>query len=104
MPENIHVDQGVLTNAAGNHREASDYLATVPASHEGIRTTLSALGPIYGDFRQAAGALLDARKSCYDDQSNEHGEMSDNLNRAVTTWNQHEDDAATSFRRLTDRR
>lgn len=104
MPENIHVDQGVLTNAAGNHRQASDYLATVPASHDGIRTALSALGPIYGDFRRAADALLDARKNCYDDQSSEHSEMSHNLDLAVATWNKHEDDAAKAFRHLTDGR
>lgn len=104
MPEKIRVDQGVLTNAAGNHRQASDHLATATASHEGIRTALSALGPIYGDFRQAAGALLDARKSCYDEQSSEHAEMSDNLNLAVATWNKHEDDAAKAFQNLTDRR
>ncbi|OBH18227.1 ESX-1 secretion-associated protein [Mycolicibacter terrae] len=104
MPEKIHVDQAVLTNAAGNHQQASDYLATVAASHEGIRTTLNALGPIYGDFRQAAGSLLDARKNCYDDQSSEHSQVSDNLNRAVATWNKHEDDSAAAFRHLTDGR
>lgn len=104
MPENIHVDQGVLTNAAGNHRQASDYLATVAASHEGIRNALNALGPIYGNFRQAAGALLDARKNCHDDQSSQHAEMSDNLNLAVAAWNNHEDDAGKAFRHLTDGR
>ncbi|BBX24593.1 hypothetical protein MTER_40040 [Mycolicibacter terrae] len=104
MPEKIHVDQGVLTNAAGNHRQASEYLATVTASHEGIQTSLGALGPIYGDFRRAAGELLDARKDCYDDQSSEHGQVSDNLNLAVATWNKHEEDAAKAFRHLTDGR
>lgn len=104
MPEKIHVDQDVLTNAARNHQQTSDYLATVPASHEQIRTTLSALGAIYGDFRQAAGSLLDARKNCYDDQSSEHSQVSDNLNLAVATWNEHEDDAAKAFRHLTDGR
>ncbi len=104
MPENIHVDQGILTSAAGKHRQASDYLSTVSASHEGIQTALAALGPIYGDFRRAADSLLDARKNCYDDQSSEHSEMADNLDLAVATWNKHEDDAAKSFRRLTDGR
>lgn len=104
MAEKIHVDQGVLTNAAGNHQQASDYLATVAASHEAIQATLTALGPIYGDFRRAADALLDARKNCYDDQSSEHAEMSDNLNLAVATWNRHEDDAAKAFRHLPDGR
>lgn len=104
MPEKIHVDQGVLTNAAGNHQQASDYLATATASHEGIEATLNALGPIYSDFRRAAGELLDARKNCYDDQSSEHSQMSDNLNRAVATWNKHEEEAAKAFRHLTDGR
>jgi len=103
MPEKIHVNQDVLTNAAGNHQAASDYLSTVPASHEGIQATLNSLGPIYGDFRQAASALLDARKNCYDDQSSEHATVSDNLHRAVATWNKHEDDAAGAFGSLTDR-
>lgn len=104
MPEKIHVDQGVLTTAAGNHQQASDYLATVPASHAAIQTTLDSLGPIYGDFRRAAGSLLDARKNCYDDQSSEHSAVSDNLHLAVATWNKHEQDAATEFRGLTDGR
>lgn len=104
MPEKIHVDQGVLTSAASNHQQASDYLATVPSSHEAIQSALSALGPIYGDFRRAAGSLLDARKNCYEDQSSEHSEMADNLNLAVTTWNKHEEDAAKAFRHLTDGR
>lgn len=104
MPENIHVNQDVLTNAAGKHQEASDYLSTVPASHDGIRATLNSLGPIYGDFREAAGSLLDARKNCYDDQSSDHSTVSDNLHRAVATWNKHEDDTATAFRHLTDGR
>jgi len=104
MPQEIRVDQGILTSAAGNHQEASEYLAAVPASHEGIRATLNSLGPIYGDFRRAADSLLDARKDCYDGQASEHSEMSDNLNLAVATWNRHEDDAAKTFRRLTDGR
>lgn len=104
MPENIHVNQDVLNNAAGNHQQAADYLSTVAASHEGIRATLNSLGPIYGDFRQAAESLLDARKNCYDNQSGEHSTMSDNLRLAVARWNEHEDDAATAFRRLTDGR
>jgi len=104
MPENIHVDQDVLTNAAGNHRQASEYLATVSASHEGIRTALAALGPIYGDFRRAADSLLDARKNCYDNQSSEHAQMAENLNLAVATWNTHEADAVESFRRLSEGR
>lgn len=102
MPENVHVDQGILADAARNHRQTSDYLTTVPDSHEAIRATLSSLGPIYGDFRRAADALLDARKNCYDDQASEHLAMSDNLHLAVTTWNQHEQDAAKAFRDLTD--
>ncbi|MEB3033899.1 type VII secretion target [[Mycobacterium] nativiensis] len=104
MPQEIRVNQDVLTNAAGNHQEASDYLATVSASHEDLRATLNSLGPIYGDFRRAADSLLDARKSCYDDQSSEHSQVSDNLNLAVATWNRHEDDAAKTFRHLTDGR
>lgn len=104
MPQEIRVNQGVLTNAAANHQEASDYLATVAASHDGLRTTLDSLGPIYGDFRRAAEELLDARKSCYDDQSSEHAQVSDNLNLAVATWNKYEDDAAKTFRHLTDGR
>ena len=33
MPQEIHVNNAVLTKAAGNHQETSDYLATVSASH-----------------------------------------------------------------------
>ncbi|MGV0625113.1 type VII secretion target [Mycolicibacter minnesotensis] len=104
MPENIHVSQDVLINAARNHQEASDYLSTVPASHEGIAATLASLGPIYGDFRAAAGSLLDARKACYLDQADEHSDMSENLQRAVAMWDAHEEGAAGAFRDITDGR
>lgn len=104
MSQEIRVNQGVLTNAAGHHQEAADYLGTVSASHEGIRATLNSLGPIYGDLRDAADALLEARKNCYDAQSSEHSQVADNLNLAVATWNQHEDDAVKTFRHLTDGR
>lgn len=104
MPQEIHVNQAVLTKAAANHQETSDYLATVSASHEDIRTMLSSLGPIYGDLRQAADAMLDARKRCYDSQSSEHSTMAGNLRDAVSRWNKHEEDAARSFRGLTDGR
>lgn len=102
MTPEIHVDPAVLTNAAAMHREASDYLAAVPDSHEGLRRALDALGPIYSEFRRAAGELLDARKSCYEAHSSEHSAMSDELNLAVATWNTHDDDAAGAFRILTD--
>lgn len=104
MPQEIHVNNAVLTKAAGNHQETSDYLATVSASHEGIRTMLSSLGPIYGDLRQAADSMLDARKGCYDSQAGEHSDVAGNLHGAVSTWNKHEDDAARSFRNLNDGR
>lgn len=102
MPERIHVNPDVLTNAAGNHQAVADYLSTVSSSHEAIEATLNSLGPIYDDFRQAASSLLEARKNCYDDQSSEHSAVSDNLHRAVSAWNTHEDDAGEAFRHLTD--
>lgn len=104
MPEKIHVDQGVLADAALDHQRASDYLATVSDSHEGIRAALNSLGPIYGDLREAAGSLLDARKNCYDDQSSEHAQMSDNLNQAAAAWDTEQQDAVAAFRHLTDGR
>lgn len=104
MPPEIRVNRGVLTNAAAQHREASDYLATVPDSHGALRTTLDSLGPIYAGFRRAAEELLDARKNCYENQSGEHSAMSDNLNLAAATWNNQDDDGAMTFRHLTDGR
>lgn len=102
MPEKIHVNPDVLITAAGNHREVSEYLSTATASHADIEATLNSLGPIYSEFRQAAVSLLDARKNCYDDQADAHAEMSDNLQRAVAMWDEHEDAAANTFRGLTD--
>lgn len=102
MPQHIHVDQGVLTDAATHHREASDYLAAVPSSHAAIEASLQSLGPIYSEFRQAAGAMLEARKNCYDDQAAQHSEMADNLNEAAKTWDEHEDGSAAGFRNLID--
>lgn len=103
MPENIHVDQDVLSNAAAHHRQTAAYLATVADSNDGVRATLESLGPIYAELRATAEDLLDARKSCYEDQAQQHSEMSGNLDRAVATWDAHEADAAGAFRDLTDR-
>ena len=102
MSQPIHVDQAVLADAAAHHREASDYLSAVPSSHAAIEASLQSLGPIYGDFRQAAGALLEARKNCYDDQAAQHAAMADNLDQAAQTWNAHEESSAADYRGLVD--
>ena len=104
MSEKVHVDPGVLADAAGHHREASAYLSTASSCHEDIRAALDSLGPIYGDFRRAAESMLDARQACYDGQSAEHALMSENLKLAAATWTQHEQGAAEAFRNLTDGR
>lgn len=102
MSEHIHVNENILMDAALHHQEAADYLASVAASHEAVQATLNSLGPIYSEFRQAAASLLEARKHCYDQQSEEHSAVATNLRRAVQMWTEQEDHAATTFRGLTD--
>jgi Excreted virulence factor EspC, type VII ESX diderm len=102
MADRIHVVPADLREAAGHHHETSEYLRTLPSSHEAIQQSLDSLGPIFGELREAGRALLEQRRQCYEQQADNHAEIADNLTKSASMWEQHESDAAGQFERLSD--
>jgi len=52
MADRIHVVPANLREAAGHHQETSEYLRTLPSSHQAIQQSLDSLGPIFGELRE----------------------------------------------------
>ena len=102
MADRIHVVPANLREAAGHHREVSEYLATVPSSHPAIQESLDSLGPIFAGLREAGRDLLEQRRQCYQQQAAAHAELAANLNTSATWWEQHEQDAAEALRNVAD--
>jgi len=102
MADPIHVVPAQLREAAGHHRETSDYLRTVPSSHAAIQDSLDSLGPVFGDLRDAGRELLELRRQCYEQQADDHADMADKLMVSAAAWEQHEQDAARNFRGIAD--
>ncbi|OBH77060.1 hypothetical protein A5681_08000 [Mycobacterium scrofulaceum] len=103
MADSIHVVPAHLRQAAARHQETSDYLRTVPSSHEAIQESLDSLGPIFGELRDAGRELLELRRQCYEQQAADHAELADKLTASATMWEQHEHDAARNFGGIADR-
>ena|SRR5947209_17357178 len=102
MADSIQVVPAHLREAAGHHRETSDYLRTVPSSHAAIQESLDSLGPIFGELRDAGRELLEARRECYEQQAENHADMAEKLKLSAAMWEQHEQDAARAFRGIVD--
>lgn len=100
MAERLNVVPDELRQAAGEHRDTAEYLATVPAGHAGIMATLESLGPIFAEFREAGRELLEQRRACYEQQAAAHAELADRLLEAAGRWEQHDADAAERLRTL----
>src|SRR5512135_2848119 len=94
MAEPIRVVPAHLREAAAHHQETSDYLRTVPSSHEAIQESLDSLGPIFGELRYAGCELLELRRQCYEQQAADHADLADKLTESATIWERHEQDAA----------
>ncbi|WP_374023682.1 ESX-1 secretion-associated protein [Mycobacterium sp. HNNTM2301] len=103
MADSIHVVPAHLRQAAARHQETSDYLRTVPSSHEAIQESLDSLGPIFGELRDAGRELLELRRQCYEQQAADHADLADKLTASATMWEQHEQDAARNFGGIADR-
>ncbi|OBF57227.1 hypothetical protein A5756_09620 [Mycobacterium sp. 852002-53434_SCH5985345] len=103
MADSIHVVPAHLRQAAARHQETSDYLRTVPSSHEAIQESLDSLGPIFGELRDAGRELLELRRQCYEQQAADHADLADKLAASATMWEQHEQDAARSLGGIADR-
>ena len=102
MADRIHVVPAQLREAAGHHQETSDYLRTLPSSHEAIQQSLDSLGPIFGELREAGRQLLEQRRLCYEQQADNHADIADNLTRSAGMWEQHEAGAAEKLERISD--
>lgn len=102
MADSIHVVPAHLRQAAARHQETSDYLRTVPSSHEAIQESLDSLGPIFGELRDAGRELLELRRQCYEQQAADHADLADKLTASATMWEQHEHDAARNLGGIAD--
>ncbi len=94
MTEHLNVVPGELRQAAEEHRQAAEQLAAVPTRHVEVMATLDSLGPIFAEFRDTGGELLDQRRACYEQQAAAHAEMADRLNQAASVWESQDAEAA----------
>ncbi|OCB55500.1 hypothetical protein A5677_18755 [Mycobacterium malmoense] len=103
MADSIHVVPAHLRQAAERHQETSEYLRTVPSSHEAIQDSLDSLGPVFGELRDAGRELLELRRQCYEQQAADHADLADKLAASATMWEAHEQDAARNLGGIADR-
>lgn len=102
MTDDIHVVPDNLRQAAAQHRQTAEYLATIPASHPAIQASLDSLGPIYRGLADAGRQLLEERRRSYESQAAEHAELAAHLTAAAALWEQHERDGAAAFGAIAD--
>jgi excreted virulence factor EspC (type VII ESX diderm) len=102
MADRIHVVPANLREAAGHHQETSEYLRTLPSSHQAIQQSLDSLGPIFGELREAGRELLEQRRQCYEQQADNHAEMAGNLTKSASMWEEHESEAVGKMDRISD--
>jgi hypothetical protein len=102
MADRIHVVPANLREAAGHHQETSEYLRTLPSSHQAIQQSLDSLGPIFGELREAGRELLEQRRMCYEQQADSHAKIAENLTKSANMWEEHEAEAVRRFERIPD--
>jgi Excreted virulence factor EspC, type VII ESX diderm len=102
MADRIHVVPDNLRQAAGHHQETSEYLRTLPSSHQAIQESLDSLGPIFGELREAGRELLEQRRLCYEQQADSHSQMADNLTKSASMWEAQDAEAAQEIKRISD--
>lgn len=102
MVDRIQVVPAHLRAVAAHHQQTSEHLRTVPLSHAAIQESLNSLGPIFSEFRDAGGELLELRRQCYEQQADDHADMACQLTIAAATWEQHEEEAAHKLGNIID--
>lgn len=90
MADRIHVVPDNLRRAAGHHQETSEYLRTLPTSHQAIQESLDSLGPIFAELREAGRELLEQRRMCYEQQADSHAEIAENLTKSASMFEEQE--------------
>jgi RNase adaptor protein for sRNA GlmZ degradation len=102
MADRIHVVPDNLRQAAGHHQETSEYLRTLPSSHQAIQQSLDSLGPIFGELREAGRELLEQRRMCYEQQADSHARMAENLTKSASMFEEQEAQSVHRLRRISD--
>jgi hypothetical protein len=102
MADRIHVVPDNLRQAAGHHQETSEYLRTLPSSHQAIQDSLDSLGPIFGELREAGRELLEQRRMCYEQQADSHAQMAENLTKSASMFEEQEAQAVQRLKRISD--
>jgi hypothetical protein len=102
MADRIYVVPDNLRQAAGHHQETSEYLRTLPSSHQAIQESLDSLGPIFGELREAGRELLEQRRLCYEQQADSHSQMADNLTKSASMWEAQDAESAQEIERISD--
>jgi RNase adaptor protein for sRNA GlmZ degradation len=102
MADRIHVVPENLRQAAGHHQETSEYLRTLPSSHQAIQDSLDSLGPIFAELREAGRELLEQRRMCYEQQADSHAQMAENLTKSASMFEEQEAQAVQRLKRVPD--
>jgi hypothetical protein len=102
MADRIHVVPANLREAAGHHQETSDYLRTLPSSHDAIQESLDSLGPIFSELQEAGRELLEQRRQCYEQQADSHAKVADNLTKSASMFEEQESASVRRLRRIAD--
>lgn len=102
MADRIYVVPENLRQAAGHHQETSEYLRTLPTSHQAIQESLDSLGPIFGELREAGRELLEQRRMCYEQQADSHAQMAENLTKSASMFEEQEAQAVQRLKRVSD--
>jgi Excreted virulence factor EspC, type VII ESX diderm len=102
MADRIYVVPENLRQAAGHHQETSEYLRTLPTSHQAIQDSLDSLGPIFAELREAGRELLEQRRMCYEQQADSHAQMAENLTKSASMFEEQEAQAVQRLKRVSD--
>jgi hypothetical protein len=102
MADRIYVVPENLRQAAGHHQETSEYLRTLPTSHQAIQESLDSLGPIFGELREAGRELLEQRRMCYEQQADSHAQMAENLTKSASMFEEQESQAVQRLKHISD--
>lgn len=101
MTGNLHVAPKELRQAARHHRDTAEQLRAVPAGNADIMTSLTSLGPVFADLREAGRLLLEERRSCYERQADAHDDLAARLDHAAAAWEEQDTGAAQQIRSVT---
>jgi hypothetical protein len=102
MTERLHVVPAELRRAAAEHRQAAEQLAAAPAANAAVLASLESLGPVFAELRDAGRALLEQRRSCYEQQAGAHADLAGRLDLAAEVWEQQDAEAAHRLSAITE--